>query len=375
MFDSDDWVSEIFGKLLVFAGFVGLIFAFNMDITVPVTKLDWNPDWDDGFPSMFKPKPREEREKRVVNLQKINDRYMILGVSAIGIFAGILIVGVSRMTGRQESKPLVDFPPFTCPHCGATLNRHPANPAWCVQCRAPLLWRDGRILSPEETASILKDKLAAETLEKEMEPERLRTDKLAWEKNREETKARRQNDLIRLKNLVKNLISAIDQFDQKIRQQVMRFFLHAKSHWVLHRLTAQQAAIRFRLGWEMYRNRIGDASVLQQIADLTGRIENPNNNLIRSWFLKREFKKLIPQLVVPPFESDSLPAALQGLYQELESCKTQLQDASEKLAVSKASLFPSDPKDRWQLGLGIPLLALTLLLFLIYVASSLYRFS
>ena len=340
-------VLKVFGVLLIFAGCIAIVKVLDMDITVSTTI---------------------DAEKRVVNIQKMNDRSVSLTLSIVVLIVGVLTVGFAVLADKESRGLTTDLPLSTCPHCGAILKRYPANPAWCIQCRATLLWREGQILSPEETELILKDKLGQEKLEKERAEECILNDKLAWDKIKKE----RAEELARLWNRVNNLIADCLQIVLEIFQQLKRLASHVKSYWTLYRLIAQQADIHFRLGWKMQKNQIGDVAILNQIADLTSRIESPNNNMIRTWFLKREYKKLILQLAIHAINSDSIPAGFKDLYQEAESFKTTLFNANENHTASRVSLFPSDSKNWMRIGIGMTMLVITFFIAIYYIT---FRFT
>ena len=343
-------VLKVFGVILIFAGCMAILKVLDMDITVSTT-LD--------------------AEKRVVNIQKMNDRSVSLTLSIVVLIVGVLTVGFAVLADKESRGLTPELPLSTCPHCGAILKRYPANPAWCVQCRATLLWREGRIVSPEETELILKDKLGKEKLEKERAEECILNDKLAWDKIKKE----RAEELARLWNRVNNLIAGCLQIVLEIFQQLKRLASHVKSHLTLYCLKAQQADIRFRLGCKMQKNQIGDIVILNQIADLTSRIESPNNNMIHTWFLKREYQKLILQLAIHAHNSDSIPAGFKDLYQEAESCETTLFNANENHTASRASLFPSDSKNWIRIGIGMTMLVIAFFVAVYYITPRFTKFS
>lgn len=335
-------VAKVFGVILIFAGCMAIVKVLDMDITVSTT-LD--------------------AEKRVVNIQKMNDRSVFLTLSIVVLIVGVLTVGFAVLADKESRGFTQDLPPTTCPHCGAILKRYPANPAWCVQCRATILWREGRIVSAEETELILKGKLEQEKLEKEWVEKCILNDKLAWDKFKKE----RAKEFTRLWNALKKLSDVSLQIVLEIYQQLMRFASHIKSYWTLYCLTTQQANIRSRLGWKMYKNQIGDVSILNQIVDLTSRIESPNNNMIRTWFLKREYQKLIQQLAIHALNSDSIPSVFKDLYQEAKLCETTLLNANENHTISRSLLFPSDIKSRIRIGIGVIMLVIIFFVAIYYI--------
>ena len=335
-------VAKVFGVLLIFAGCIAIVKVLDMDITVSTTI---------------------DAEKRVVNIQKMNDRSVSLTLSIVVLIVGVLTVGFAVLADKESRGLTPDLPLSTCPHCGAILKRYPANPAWCVQCRATLLWREGRIVSPEEAELILKDKLGQEKLEKERAEECILNDKLAWDKIKKE----RTEELARLWNRFSNLIAGCLQIVLEIFQQLKRLASHVKSHWTLYCLMAQQADIRFRLGWKMQKTQIGDVTILNQIADLTSRIESPSNNMIRTWFLKREKQKLILQLAIHALNSDSITSGFKDLYQEAKLCETTLFNANEIHTVSRDLLFPSDIKSRIRIGIGVIMLVIIFFVAIYYI--------
>jgi hypothetical protein len=83
-------VAKVFGVILIFAGCMAIVKVLDMDITVSTT-LD--------------------AEKRVVNIQKMNDRSVFLTLSIVVLIVGVLTVGFAVLADKESRGFTQDLPP------------------------------------------------------------------------------------------------------------------------------------------------------------------------------------------------------------------------------------------------------------------------
>lgn len=130
---------KIAGLLLLILGGVGLVTAWHRDVTVETGGQTIG----SGEFAMQIPRTR------VVNIGLMEERRNYLGLSALGVLAGLMLIGFgSIMAASRSDKPAPDSRE-RCPICRECVDNLAAN---CEACHAPLTWLQGKPVTQEELA-------------------------------------------------------------------------------------------------------------------------------------------------------------------------------------------------------------------------------
>jgi hypothetical protein len=334
------------GAVLIVLGCIGLIASWNMDTTVEAG----------GERIGSREFAFDVPKTRVHNIGLMDDRRNYLLLSGLTLMVGVVTVGFGALAGNQSAPSRRQSLCVRCPKCNGILE---GTPTLCTHCRTELGWVGGKAVTAEEAPLLIEQLREQERIQEEQRIQRLK-----------EFEERRKQQAAEFKTLLKTLLSECWQVNLATVQQTGRLFDYAKAWYGSHRLGALQTGLRFRLGRRMYQSGLGDSDVIQQIAELTNQIDSPGQKAVRSWFLKRERRRLTLRLADVALHQDSPPTGVEADYQEAKAGDAKLNSACEHQGALRAALLPADTTNWRRVGIGYGLIILVIFVMLCFLSTT-----
>ena len=151
--------------------------------------------------------------------------------------------------------------------------------------------------------------------------------------------------------------------------QTGRLFTYAEAQWTGRSLTKALDRSRLAVGKKVYQLGLGAPSLVQQIAELTKRIEAPDQKKGQSASVERERRQLTLGLADLALNQGAAPVGAETEYQEVTRIQTEIVSHGEHLKSLRASLPPHDNTDWLRVWTGYSTVAI------IVLATTLFPFS